>query len=178
MSTRSSASRWIRATRSPPARDHASIGTRAGERRKASAAGRTYPQFTPSRTGMAIERQPHRWSSPSLRREMELLVFGRGGGRVLGFPTSEGRVAAMQGPLARGWTKMIWVDSVDGESWHNKPIPPAERAKRHMQYDQYLLTEVLPFTARLNSNPFLITTGASLGAYHAVNFAFRYPPQA
>src|SRR3989304_7732858 len=90
MSTRSSPSRWMRATRSPPARDHDSIGTRAGERRKASAAGRTYPQFTPSRTGMAIERQPHRWFSPSLQREMELLVFGHGGARPLVFPPSTG----------------------------------------------------------------------------------------
>src|SRR3989337_3609112 len=93
---------------------------------------------------------------------MELLVFGRGGARVLVFPTSKGRffdwedrglVAAMQEHLARGWIQMICVDSVDAESWYNKTIPPAERAKRHMQYDQYLLTEVLPFTARLNSNP-------------------------
>src|SRR3989304_993624 len=91
MRTRSSASRWMRATRSPPVRDHDSIGTWAGERRKASAAGRTSPQFPPSRTGMAIERQPHRWFSPSLQREMELLVFGRGGARVLVFPTSKGR---------------------------------------------------------------------------------------
>src|SRR3989304_3128320 len=98
MSTRSLASRWMRATRSPPVRDHDSIGTRAGERRKASAAGRTYPQFTPSRTGMAIERQPHRWFSPSLQREMELLVFGRGGARVLVFPTSKGRFSYREGP--------------------------------------------------------------------------------
>jgi esterase/lipase superfamily enzyme len=37
------------------------------------------------------------------------------------------------------------------------------------------LNEVLPFTASRNPNPFLITTGASFGAYHAVNFAFRHP---
>jgi esterase/lipase superfamily enzyme len=34
---------------------------------------------------------------------------------------------------------------------------------------------VLPFTRHRNPNPFLIATGASLGAYHAVNFAFRHP---
>src|SRR5207237_3728883 len=37
------------------------------------------------------------------------------------------------------------------------------------------LNEVLPFTAHRNSDPFLISTGTSFGAYHAVNFAFRYP---
>ena len=35
--------------------------------------------------------------------------------------------------------------------------------------------EVLPFTRHRNPNPFLITTGASFGAYHAVCFAFRNP---
>src|SRR3972149_11008661 len=126
MRTRSSASRWMRATRSPPARDHDSIGTRAGERRKASAAGRTYPQFTPSRTGMAIERQPHRWFSPSLQREMELLVFGRGGARVLVFPTSKGRFFdwGHRGMVAEKPSVSVWAgsqiisrSSVDAESW-------------------------------------------------------------
>jgi len=44
-----------------------------------------------------------------------------------------------------------------------------------VQYDQYLLNEVLPFTTRQNSHSFLISAGSSFGAYHAVNFAFRYP---
>ena len=44
-----------------------------------------------------------------------------------------------------------------------------------MQYDLYLLNEVLPFTKQHNPNSFLINTGTSFGAYHAVNFAFRYP---
>lgn len=34
-----------------------------------------------------------------------------------------------------------------------------------------------PFTLHQNPDPFLIVTGASFGAYHAVNFAFRYPHQ-
>src|SRR3970040_1864552 len=89
------------------------------------------------------------------------------------------RSPPVRDPDTRGrrGSEVVGVEGVDAESCDNKAIPPAERAKRHMQYDQYLLTEVLSFTARLNSNPFVITTGASLGAYHAVNFAFRYPHQ-
>jgi len=133
---------------------------------------------------MTVQRHHHRWFSPSLQREMELLVVGHGGARVLVFPTSQGRffdwedrglVAALQEHLAKGGIQLICVDSVDGESWYNRAAPVAERARRHIQYDQYVLTEVLPFSARLNGNPFVITTGASFGAYHAVNFAFRYP---
>jgi len=115
---------------------------------------------------------------------MELLVFGHAGARVLVFPTSMGRffqwedmgmMAELSEHLEQGWLQMFCVDSVDGESWYAKNRPPAERAWRHMQYDRYLVDEVLPFTTSKNSNPFLMTTGASFGAYHAVNFALRYP---
>ncbi len=135
---------------------------------------------------MGVSREHHRWFSPSLQRDMELLVFGHAGARVLVFPTSQGRffdwedrgmTGAMGEHLDKGWVQMICVDSVDAESWYNKTIPPADRVKRHMQYDQYILTEVLSFSAQHNTNPFVITTGASFGAYHAVNFAFRYPHQ-
>jgi len=133
---------------------------------------------------MATARSYHRWSSPSLQREMELLVFGHGGARVVAFPTSAGRffdwedrglIGALSDHLENGWIQIFCVDSVDGESWYAKDRHPAERAKRHMQYDHYVLNEVLPFTAERNPNPFLIVTGASFGAYHAANFAFRYP---
>jgi len=115
---------------------------------------------------------------------MELLVFGHAGARVLVFPTSQGRffewedrgmMATLAEHLERGWIQMFSVDSLDAESWYARWRHPAERAWRQTQYDNYLLNEVLPLTTRLNSNPFLITTGASFGAYHAVNFAFRHP---
>jgi esterase/lipase superfamily enzyme len=131
-----------------------------------------------------MNRQYHHWFSPSLERDMELLVFGHAGARVLVFPTSMGRffqwedtgmVAELSEHLERGWIQLFCVDSVDEESWYAKWKPPAERARRQVQYDQYLLNEVLPFTRQLNSDPFLISTGTSLGAYHAVNFAFRHP---
>jgi len=115
---------------------------------------------------------------------MELLVFGHAGARVVVFPTSQGRffqwedmgmMDTLGEHLERGWIQMFCVDSVDAESWYARRRPPAERVWRHVQYDHYILNEVLPLTTRLNSNPFLITTGTSFGAYHAVNFAFRYP---
>jgi hypothetical protein len=38
-----------------------------------------------------VNREHHRWHSPSLGRDMELLVFGHAGARMLVFPTSMGR---------------------------------------------------------------------------------------
>jgi esterase/lipase superfamily enzyme len=131
-----------------------------------------------------MHREYHRWHSPSLGRDMELLVFGHAGARVLVFPTSLGRfhewenhgmVAALGYHLEHGWLQLFCVDGIDAEAWYNRHSHPSWRARRHDQYDRYVLTEVLPFSAARNGNRFLIATGASFGAYHAVNFACRHP---
>jgi len=115
---------------------------------------------------------------------MEMLVFGHAGARMLVFPTSMGRyfqwedsgmINALGDQLEQGDIQLFCVDSVDGESWYAKWKPPGERAWRQTQYDNYLVNEVLPFTHQHNSNPYLIAAGTSFGAYHAANFAFRYP---
>jgi len=115
---------------------------------------------------------------------MELLIFGHAGARVLVFPTSMGRfyewedrgmMGVVQDDLEHGRLQIYCVDSVDAESWYARWKHPGARVWRHIQYEQYLLREVLPLSQQKNHNPFLITVGASFGAYHAVNFALRYP---
>ena len=131
-----------------------------------------------------MKREYHRWYSPSLEREMELLVFGHAGSRMLVFPTSMGKfyewedrgmVSTLSEHLEQGWIQMVCVDSVDAESWYARHKHPADRAQRHAQYDNYLVAEVMPFISQINSTPFLILAGASFGAYHAMNFALRHP---
>jgi esterase/lipase superfamily enzyme len=77
--------------------------------------------------------------------------------------------------LERGWLQLFCVDSVDDDSWYAKWKRPGDRAIRHAQYDAYIRDEVVPLTRQVNDNPFLMTMGASFGAYHAVTFALRYP---
>jgi esterase/lipase superfamily enzyme len=86
-----------------------------------------------------------------------------------------GMIAALGGHLEQGWIQMFCVDSVDRESWYAWHKHPADRAWRHVQYNNYLLDEVLPLSCQKNSDPYLIVTGASFGAYHAMNFALRHP---
>jgi esterase/lipase superfamily enzyme len=133
-----------------------------------------------------MHREYHRWFSPSLHRDMELLVFGHAGARVLVFPTSRspfhewedrGMIGALWHHISQGWLQLYCVDSIDAESWYNYHAHPGARAWRQEQYDRYLVTEVLPLSRHKNPNPYLITTGASMGAYHAANFAFRHPDQ-
>lgn len=133
---------------------------------------------------MGVHREYGGWNSPALGRGMEFLVFGHAGARVIVFPTSLGRFYewedfGMIEPLAeqldRGWLQLFCVDGIDAESWYNSSVHPAQRAARHSAYDRYLSAEFLPYTASRNPNPFLITTGASFGAYHALAFALRHP---
>src|SRR3954454_4789437 len=101
-----------------------------------------------------MNREYHKWFSHDLQRDMELLVFGHHGAPVLVFPTSQGRffeyedrgmVNALAEHLEQGWIQLICVDSVDAESWYCTWAHPAGRIFRHMQYEAYVLQEVVPF---------------------------------
>jgi len=131
-----------------------------------------------------MKREHHGWYSPSLQRDMELLIFGHGGARVLVFPTSQGRfyewedrqmMVALGEHIERGWIQVYCVDSVDAESWYARWKHPGARAWRQVEYENYILREVLPLSMQINGNPFLMTTGASFGAFHALSMALRHP---
>lgn len=131
-----------------------------------------------------MHRQHHRWFSPSLRRPMDLLEFGHGGANIIAFPTSkgsfyewedQGMIRAMRPMLEQGWFKLICIDSVDSESWYDYGRHPGARAWRQMEYDNYVYHEVLPFLHGRTANHFVITTGASFGAFHALSFGLRHP---
>ena len=131
------------------------------------------------------QRTTHRWESPNLLgRSMELVVHGHAGARVLVFPTSMGRfhewedqgmAQLLADQLSAGHLQLICVASVDAESWYDDHAHPHQQAEWHARYDAYLRDEVVPFTLASNPNPFLITMGASFGAYHALAFGCRYP---
>jgi len=69
------------------------------------------------------------------------------------------------------------VNSLDGQSWTNEGAHPADRARRHQDYDRYIVDEVAPFMRQHcgDTKQKFITTGVSMGAYHAANFFFRHP---
>jgi esterase/lipase superfamily enzyme len=115
---------------------------------------------------------------------MEMLTFGHGGARVIVFPTSEGRFFDWENRgmfdhvaehIEKGWAQFFCVDSVDSESWFNGGVSPQDRARRHLQYQDYIIQEVLPFTQSKNPNPFVIATGTSFGAYHSASIGLRFP---
>lgn len=131
-----------------------------------------------------MKREYHRWHSPRLDRDMELLVFGHAGAKVLAFPTRDGRfyeyenigvVRSLGHKLDSGQIQLFCVDSIDHDSLYCFWKRPADRILRHMQFEEYVLEEVLPFMHGLNRHPCTIAHGCSLGAFHAANLAFRHP---
>jgi esterase/lipase superfamily enzyme len=131
-----------------------------------------------------MHRSHHKWFSSILNRDMEMLIFGHAGAPMIVFPTSQGRyfeyedrgmVGALSDGLERGLLQLVCVDSVDAESWYCSWAQPSGRIARHIQYDQYVLNEVVPFVRQDNRNDFWMTTGCSFGAYHAINFGLRHP---
>jgi len=131
-----------------------------------------------------MNRDYRKWWSPALGREMELLVFGSGGTPVLVFPTSMGRfyqwedfgmITHMAGRIDEGWLQLWCVDSVDSESFYDKKRPAQERAARHIAYERYIVDEVLPAIRSANSVDYLVTIGASFGAFHALALVARRP---
>jgi esterase/lipase superfamily enzyme len=137
-----------------------------------------------------MKREYHRWHSPRLGRDMELLVFGHAGLPAVVFPTSCGRffefedrgmVGSVAGKIEAGELQLFCVDSLDAESWYNREVPPRWRIARHMQYEAYVMGEVLPLVFEKNAaredspDSRILAIGCSFGGYHAVNIALRRP---
>jgi esterase/lipase superfamily enzyme len=131
-----------------------------------------------------MTRDYHRWYSRSLGRQMDLLVFGHGGPPFLVFPSSmgaffefedRGMVDAVRQKLDNGWLQLYCVSSVDSESWYARGRHPRHRVERHLQYESYILGDVVPLIRHLNPIPGIGVTGCSFGAYHAMAMALRHP---
>ena len=131
-----------------------------------------------------MRRDYHRWFSPRLGRDMEMLVYGHAGLPAVVFPTSQGRfyefedrgmVEAIRWKIDAGEVQLFCVDSVDSESWYNRGVPPRWRVARQIQYDEYIIHEVVPLVKKLNWSPKMAAIGCSFGGYHAVTMALRHP---
>ena len=130
-------------------------------------------------------KKNHTWLSSNLSKEMELTVYGHFGFALLMFPVftdnsseyeENGTIDAISHIIQKGKCRVITLQSVNHESWLNEKISAKQRSKRHFEYNNYIIEEVIPFVFQLCGGPVpIITAGASLGAYHAANKYFRRP---
>jgi esterase/lipase superfamily enzyme len=126
-----------------------------------------------------------KWWTPYLSREFEMLAFGNGGGLpLILFPTSFGSyyqnkdfglVGSVSGYIDAGKVTVYCPDAIDLESFYNKSIHPADRMRTHNAYENVIVRHVFDLARRECSCHRVAVCGASLGAYHSANIAFRHP---
>lgn len=121
--------------------------------------------------------------SPAIGAAATVVGYGHWGRPVLAFPAEAGRawdfadngmVAAVQPLIDAGRVKLYCVDSHDAASWANRDVPLEERARRHGGYESWIVEQVVPhIAADCGGAADIITTGCSMGAFHALNFALK-----
>ena len=131
-----------------------------------------------------MQRIRHELHSPALGASGAVLQFGHWGRPVLAFPAeggyagdfeANGMGAAVADLIDAGRIKLYCADAFDGVSWTRRDLPVEERARQHGRFESWITGQVVPFiTADCAGRADIITTGCSLGAYHAVNFALRH----
>lgn len=127
--------------------------------------------------------------SHELNREMEFKVFGHAGKPCLVFPAQNGRffdyenfgmVNAIKDYIDAGRIQLFCCDSVDAETWSFETGNPRQRIEQHERYVHYILDELVPriheiSAAGITKEQLIMTTGCSMGAFHALNFFLRRP---
>ena len=132
---------------------------------------------------MNFESRSH--YSGALGREMHFNKYGHAGRPVIVFPSSGGSqhefgdfgmVEAAADFINRGKLIIYTVSSFDSDSWLADWKSPSDKGQAHNGYDRYIIHELVPLVR--HESPWqgkLMTAGASMGAFHAVNFSLRHP---
>lgn len=127
----------------------------------------------------------HKEYSRHLGRDMEFKVYGHGGKPVLVFPCQNGRffdwegfgmLDTLQDYLDAGRIQLFTADTIDAQTVSFREGDPYQRIRLHEAWYRYLTEELLPRIHEINgTGNALLSTGFSMGAYHAANVFFRRP---
>ena len=131
----------------------------------------------------AVNARAYALFSPAIGAEGNVVVYGHWGRPVIVFPgeggdawefEEQGMVDAVRGLVDSGRVKLYCVDSFDAASWSNREISLEQRAREHERFESWIVDQVVPFVYDDCEGPAeILTTGCSLGAYHAANFALK-----
>ncbi|WP_256840115.1 esterase family protein [Ornithinimicrobium faecis] len=130
-----------------------------------------------------MDREQTEIDAEGLDHPGTVIRYGHFGRPVIAFPSEAGRawdyenngmVEALRPLIDEGRIKLYAVDSFDHLSWSNYALPTEQRAERHAIYENWILGHVVPtIDADSPGHGGIVTTGCSLGGYHAVNFALK-----
>lgn len=119
-----------------------------------------------------------------LRLSLPVEVTGHYGYPLLMFPTSQGSYTqnsdfkltdSIRWLTDQGKIKIYNLQTLDNLSLYEKNIGPEERIRRYDLYMQFLIKEFIPYLQSVHSTHRIAVAGASFGAYHTANLAFRFP---
>ena len=129
--------------------------------------------------------EQHKWYSPRVERELGIVIFGHFGRPIVTFPTSGGTeweyhdqqfINAMADFIESGRAKFYCINTNSNDSFYNKRAHPLHRSWKQKMYDEYVRDEVVPFIHHhCHGWQPIVTLGASLGAYYAVNTLLKHP---
>lgn len=133
-----------------------------------------------------MKREIWRWHSDKLAREMPVACWGHYGRPVVLFPTAGGdflecerflMLSVLEPLIDAGRIKVFSTDSISGEGWLNPDAAPWEKSALQARYDEFIATELCPFIRQKcgGTTQRFLATGASLGAYNALNAALKHP---
>ena len=132
-----------------------------------------------------MKRELTSWYSPSLDKEMPVVVYGDYGFALLLVPTAGAdyleyerfqMIDSLAPYIDSGKIKVFSINSINKESWLNDNMLGEHKGIRHNQYNHYVFDEVIPFIKTNTSfeTPIIIS-GASLGALHSMNLFLKRP---
>jgi len=126
------------------------------------------------------------WHSPILGQHMPIVTYGDRGRPLLLFPTAAADylenerfflIKSVEPAIQAGRLRVFSIDSINRQAWMDKTLPVAEQARRQALYSRYVEDEVVPYVRAAcgNGQVRIGTTGASFGAFHAMNTLCRRP---
>lgn len=122
-----------------------------------------------------------RMTVPGGPRDLQVIRYGHFGRPLLMFPSEAGQawqpadfglIDAIAPLIDEGRVTVFTVDSLDDWTWSAYDLPSEERAHRYGVYHRWITDSVVPWIFdELGGRNDIITTGVSMGAYHAVHMA-------
>ncbi len=132
-----------------------------------------------------MHREIHGWHSPSLNKHMDIAMYGHYGTALLLLPTAAADyleyerfqlIDSISKYINEGKIKVFSINSINNESWLNNQMHPRHKSIRHVQFNDYVFNEVVPFIrSKTSEDTHIVLSGASLGALHSANLFFKRP---
>src|SRR5436305_7913311 len=132
-----------------------------------------------------MDRFTTSWYSERLQKEMPVAVYGYYGFALLLVPTAAADyleyerfqlIEAIKPFIDSGKVKVFSINSINNESWMNNHMDPRHKMISHQQFNDYVVSEVIPFVRTHTSGDTpIIISGASFGALHSMNLFLKRP---